>query len=97
MDSVLSPIFSTYFFGELVSIVKDINVTSYANNNTLYKLVAVVDDVSQSSGLFAERLFKWFADNQRKGNTDNTSLLRYFCKLTVAFVKNVLVFRMFMK
>ena len=77
--------------------MKDINVTSYANDNTLYKLVVVVDDVSQSSGLFTEGLFKWFADNQRKGNTDNIRLLRYFCKLTAAFVKNVLVFRMFMK
>ena len=55
--------------------VKDVNFASYADDNTIYQSGKTVDDVINGLQVSAEKLFKWFSDNQMKGNTDKCHLI----------------------
>ena len=51
-----------------------IDFASYAEENILYNACENVDAVVQSFRMLAVKLFKWFKDNQMKGNTDRFHL-----------------------
>ena len=56
-------------------IVDDIDIANYADDNTIYKEHENIDDLITSLQDAAAKLFKWFSDNQMKGNTDKCHLL----------------------
>ena len=53
----------------------DIDIANYAGDNTIYKEHENIDDLITSLQDAAAKLFKWFSDNQMKGNTDKCHLL----------------------
>ena len=56
-------------------LVDDIDIANYADDNTIYKEHENIDDLITSLQDAAAKLFKWFSDNQMKGNTDKCHLL----------------------
>ena len=65
---ILGPILFNIFLGDLFLIVDDI--ANYEDGNTIYKEDENIDDLITSIQDAAANLFKWFSDNQMKGNTD---------------------------
>ena len=63
------------FLSDLFLIADDVNDTNYADDNTIYKEYEKIDDLITSLRDAAEKLFKWFSDNQMKENTDKCHLL----------------------
>ena len=62
------------FLSDLFLVAKDVNFASYVDDNTVYQSGRNVDDVINDLQLSAEKLFRWFSDNQIKGNTDKSHL-----------------------
>ena len=73
--SILGPILFNLFLSDLFLVVKDVNFANYADDNTIYQSANNVDDVINDLQLSAEKLFRWFSDNQMKGNTDKCHLI----------------------
>ena len=67
--------FIQYFLSDLFLVVKDVNFASYADVDTIYRSGRNVDDIINNLQLSAEKLFRWFSDNQMKGNTDKCHLI----------------------
>ena len=63
------------FLNDLFLIVDNIDIANYADDNTIYKEHENIDDLITSLQDAAAKLFKWFSDNQMKGNTDKCHLL----------------------
>ena len=61
--------------GDLFLVVKDVNLASYVDDNTIYQSGRNVDDVTYDLQLSAEKLFRWFPDDQMKGNTGKCHLI----------------------
>ena len=68
---------------DLFLILNDIEITCYTNDNTLYKTYGNVDAAAKTLRMSAEKLFKWFRDNEMKGKTDKCHLI-----LTILTGKN---------
>ena len=73
--SILGPILFNIFISDLFLVIKDVDFASYADDNTIYQSGGNVDDVINGLKVSAEKLFKWFSDNQMKGNTDKCHLI----------------------
>ena len=73
--SILGRILFNTFLNDLFLIADDVNDTNYADDNTIYKEHEKIDDSITSLRDAAEKLFKWFSDNQMKENTDKCYLL----------------------
>ena len=73
--SILGPILFNIFLSDLFLIVDDIDIANYKDDNTIYKEHKNIDDLITSLQDAAAKLFKWFSDNQMKGNTDKCYLL----------------------
>ena len=73
--SILGPILFNLFLSDLFLVVKDVNFANYADDNTIYQSANNVDDVINDLQLSAEKLFRWFSDNQMKGNTGKCHLI----------------------
>ena len=73
--SILDPILFNIFLSGLFLVVKDVNFASYADDNTIYQSGRNVDNVINNLQLSVEKLFRWFSDNQMKGNTDKCHLI----------------------
>ena len=58
------------FLSALFLILNDINITRYADGNTLNKACDSVDVVVIILRMSGEKLFNWFKEYQMKGNTD---------------------------
>ena len=56
-------------------IVDDIDIANYADYNTIYKEHENIGHLIASLEDAAAKLFKWFSENQMKGNTDTCHLL----------------------
>ena len=59
-------VFIQYFLSDLFLVVKDVNIASYADVDTIYRSGRNVDDIINNLQLSAEKLFRWFSDNQMK-------------------------------
>ena len=73
--STLGPILFNIFLSDLLLIVDDIDIANYADDNTIYKEQENIDDLITSLQDAPAKLFKWFSDNQMKGNFDKCHLL----------------------
>ena len=73
--SILGPILFNIFSSDLFFIVDDIDIANYADDKTIYKEHDNIDDLITSLQNAAAKLFKWFSDNQMRGNTDKCNLL----------------------
>ena len=71
----MGPILLNIFLSDLFLVVKDVNFASYADDNTIYQSGRNANDVINDLQLSAEKLFRWFSDNQMKGNTDKCHLI----------------------
>ena len=60
---------------DLFLVVKDVNFGSYADDNTIYQSGRNVDDFTNDLQISVEKLFRWFSDNEMKGNTDKCYLI----------------------
>ena len=74
-SSILGPILFNIFLSDLFLIVDDVDIANYADDNTIYKEHENIDELITSLQNAAAKLFKWFSDNQMKGNTDKCHLL----------------------
>ena len=66
----MGPILFNMFLSDLLLIVDDVDIASYADDNTFYKEHENIDDLITPLQDAAAKLFKWFSNNQMKGNTD---------------------------
>ena len=73
--SILGPILLNIFLSDLFFVLKDTDFASYADDNTIYDIGDSINDVIASLQDSSEKLFKWFSDNQLKGNTDKCHLI----------------------
>ena len=73
--TILGPILFNVFFSDLFLVVKDVNFASYADDNSIYQSGRNVNDIINDLQLSAEKLFRWFSDNQMKGITDKCHLI----------------------
>ena len=68
--SILGPILFNIFLSDLFLIVENIDIANYADDNTIYKEHKNIYDLITALQNPAAKLFKWFSDNQMRGNTD---------------------------
>ena len=73
--SILGRILFNIFLSDLFLIVDDIDIANYADDSTIYKEHENNDDLITSLQDAAAKLFKWFSDNQIKGNAAKCHLL----------------------
>ena len=55
--------------------MENIDIASYANDNTPYTIENSIEEVIQKLENAAKTLFQWFSDNQIKANPDKCHLL----------------------
>ena len=83
----MGPILFNIFLSDLFLIVKYVNFSCYTDDNTIYQSGRNVDDVINDLQLSAEKLFRWFSDNQMKGNTDKCHLIMNTNLLKLVLIK----------
>ena len=71
----MDPVLFNIFLSELFLVVKDVKFANYADDNTIHQSGRNVDDVINNLQLSAEKLFRWFSDDQMKGNTGRCYLI----------------------
>ena len=73
--SILGPLLFDKFLSNLFLIVKDVNIASYADDNTLYNSCNTIEEVILSLQISSKKLSQWLSDNQMKGNTEKCHLI----------------------
>ena len=73
--SILGPRLFDIFLSDLFRIVKDINIASYADYNTLYNSCDTIEEVILSLQSSSKELCQWLSDNEMKGNTEKCHLI----------------------
>ena len=73
--SILGPLLFNIFLIDLLFITEDIDIASYADDNTPYIIADNIDGVIKSLEEASEILFKWFNDNLMRINADKCHLL----------------------
>ena len=73
--SILGPLLFDIFLCDLFLIMGNIDIASYADNNTLYSTGNSIKEVIQKLENAAKTLFQWFSDNQIKANPDKYHFL----------------------
>ena len=71
----MGPLLFNIFLSDLFLIVKDVNIASYADDNTLYDSCDTIEEVISSLQSSFKKLFQWLSDNQMKGNTEKYHLI----------------------
>ena len=71
----MGPLLFNIPVSDLFFIVKDVNVASYADDNTLYDSCDTIEEVILSLQSSSEKLFQWLSDNQMKGNPEKCHLI----------------------
>ena len=74
-DSILGPILFNIFLSDLFLTVDDVDIANSTDENTVYKEHENIDDLITSLQDVASKFYKWFSDNQMKGNTEKFHLL----------------------
>ena len=72
---MLTPTLFKIFLSDLFLILNDIDLACYAGDKTFYKAHDNVNAVVKTWKMSAEKLSKWFKDNQMKGNTGKCHLI----------------------
>ena len=73
--SILGPLLFNIFLRDLFLIMKNIDIASYADDNTPYTTGNSMEEVIQKLENAAKTLFQWFSDNQMKANRDKFHFL----------------------
>ena len=68
--SILGPLLFNVFLCDLFPIMENIDIASYADDNTSYTTGNSMEEVIQKLENAAKTLFQWFSDNQMKANPD---------------------------
>ena len=66
--SILGPLLFKIFLCDLFLIMENIDIASYADDNTPYTTRNPIEEVIQKLENVAKTLFQWFSDNQMKAN-----------------------------
>ena len=73
--SILGPLLFNIFICDLFFIISEIDIASYADDNTPYVSGDLPEDVMESLQTNSEKLLEWFSHNKMKANTDKCHLL----------------------
>ena len=73
--TILGPLLFNIFLIELFFIVEDIDIVSYADDNTTYISANNKNEVIHCLEKATNTLFKWFSDNLMQSNADKCYLL----------------------
>ena len=73
--SILGPLLFNIFLIDMFFIVENIDIASYADDNTPYIGANNINEVVHSLEKATDTLFKWFSDNLMKSNADKCHLL----------------------
>ena len=73
--SILEPLLFNIFLCDLFLFMKNIDIASYADDNTPYTTGSSIVEVIQKLENAAKTLFQWFSDNQMKANPDKCHFL----------------------
>ena len=74
-ESILGLLLFNIFLCDLFLIVENIDIASYADDNTAYTTGNSIEKVVQKLQNVAQTLFQWFSHNQMKANPDKCHLL----------------------
>ena len=74
-DSILGPLLLNIFLSDRFLIVKDVNIASYADDNTLQDSCDTIEEVLLSLQSSSKKLFQWLSDNQMKSNAARCHLI----------------------
>ena len=81
--SILGPLLFNIFLCDLFLIMENIDIASYADDNTLHATGNSIEEVIQKLENAVKMRFQWFRGNQMKANTDKCHFL---CNSTVNLV-----------
>ena len=73
--SILGPLLFNMFLCDLFLIMENIDIASYADDNTPYTIGNSIEKVIQKLENPAQTLFQWFRDNQMKASPDKFHFL----------------------
>ena len=72
--SILRPLLFNIFRAALFTVLRDVDIANFADDNTPFALANNIDDLIDSLEKAFSSLFKWFKDNLFKGNLDKCHL-----------------------
>ena len=72
---ILGPLIFNIFLADLFLVLKDVDIASFADDDTSFTSANNIDDLIDSLEKASSSLFKWFKDNLFKGNPDKCHLL----------------------
>ena len=72
---ILGPLIFNIFLADLFLVLKDVDIASFADDDTSFTSGNNIDDLIDSLEKASSSLFKWFKDNLFKGNPDKCHLL----------------------
>ena len=73
--SILGPLLFNIYLIDLLFVIEDTDIASYADDITPYIIDDTVEGVIKSLEEVSKKLFKWFDDNLMKSNADKCHLL----------------------
>ena len=73
--SILGPLLFNIFLCDLFLIVENIDIASYADDNTSYTTGNSIEETIRKLENAAKTLFQWFIDNQMKATPDKCHFL----------------------
>ena len=73
--SILGPLLFNIFLADLFFILNDVDIASYADDNTPYVIADDINGVITSLKQTSKALFEWFENNLLKSNADKCHLL----------------------
>ena len=73
--SILGPLLFNIFLADLLFVLNDVDIASYADDNTPYVIADDINGVKTSLEQTSKALFEWFENNLLKSNADKYHLL----------------------
>ena len=73
--SILGSLLFNIFLCDLFLVMENIDIASYADDDTSYTTGNSIEEVTQKLENAAKTLFQWFSDNQMKANPDKCHFL----------------------
>ena len=89
--SILGPLLFNIFISDLFLIIKDIDIASYADDNTPYCSYDNFGDGISCLEKTASDLFEWFSNNGMKANADKCHLLLSTYEKLTANISNFII------
>ena len=78
--SILGPLLLNTFLADLFFILNDVDIASYADDNTPYVIADDISGVITSLEQTSKTLFEWFENNLLKSNTDKCKRRKFKSK-----------------